>query len=289
MSSSVGERRVLVTGASGQLGTAFRSVFPRATFLASDALDITDTAAVPVVIASHRPAAVINCAAYTNVDAAERDEEQAIAVNGEAVGTIAQVCADLAIPFVTYSSDYVFDGRASAPYVESDPVDPLGAYGRSKLLGERLAVERHPAPLVVRTSWVISATHDNFVSTILRRAKHGSVRVVDDQYGRPTIAADLAVATAAALADGLEGIVHLANEGETTWWNLAGTAVRLAGLDAALVEPCSTDEFPTAAVRPTYSVLGTERSDGPRLPKWEASLPPLVSEQMRRIAVETTG
>ncbi len=283
MLSSLDERRVLVTGASGQVGTALRDVLPEATFLTHRDLDLSDIASIPGILAAHRPSAVINCAAYTDVDLAEEEEGLATVINGDAVGSLAAACADLSVPFVTFSTDYVFDGRATVPYVESDPVGPVGAYGRSKLRGELLALERYPETLVVRTSWVISATHDNFVSTMLRLARRGPLKVVDDQHGRPTIAADLAAATVVALEAGLHGIVHLANQGETTWYELATAAVQLAGLDPALVDPCTTDEFPTAAIRPASSVLGTERADGPLLPPWRSSLPSLVADQMQRI------
>lgn len=283
MSFLADQRRILVTGATGQVGTALRSVLPEAVFLTRRDLDLADIVSISPAVASYRPSAVINAAAYTNVDLAEREEALAILVNGEAVGALASACADLAIPFVTYSSDYVFDGRASTPYVESDATGPVGAYGRSKLVGERLALGQHAGTLVVRTSWVISATHDNFVSTMLRLAARGSVRVVDDQRGKPTIAADLAAATAEALASGLRGIVHLANAGETTWYGLASAAVRLGRCDPSIVQPCTTDEYPTAAVRPAYSILGTERDDTPTLPSWESSLPGLVAAQVERI------
>ncbi len=283
MSSLLDEPGVLVTGATGQLGTAFRDVLPEATFLARRDLDLSDIASIPGVLAARRPSVVINCAAYTDVDLAESEEDLATIVNGDAVGVLAEWCAGHSIPFVTFSTDYVFNGRSVDPYVESDPVGPIGAYGRSKLRGEELALERYPEALVVRTSWVISATHDNFVSTMLRLARRGPLKVVDDQLGRPTIAADLAAGTVVALEAGLHGIVHLANQGETTWYGLATAAVQLAGLDPALVDPCTTHEFPTTASRPAYSVLGTERADGPQLPPWRSSLPSLVADQMQRI------
>lgn len=289
MSFLADTRRILVTGATGQVGTALRSVLPEAVFLTRHTLDLADIASIAPAVASYRPSAVVNAAAYTNVDLAEREEARAALINGEAVGALAAACADLAIPLVTYSSDYVFDGRASAPYVESDAAGPVGAYGRSKLLGERLALDRHPGALIVRTSWVISASHDNFVSTMLRLAARGPVRVVNDQFGKPTIAADLAAATAEALGSGLRGIVHVANEGVTTWHGLASATVRLAGLDPSLVQPCATDEYPTDAVRPAYSVLGTERDDTATLPLWGSSLPGLVAAQLERIGDQAGG
>lgn len=275
-------RRVLVTGAAGQVGTAFRRQLVDASFLTRSDLDLSDIDSIPNVIERYHPSAVVNCAAYTNVDRAESEEGLATRINGEAVSVLAQSCADLAVPFVTFSTDYVFDGTASSPYLESDCPDPVGAYGRSKRLGEQLALAAYPGTLIVRTSWVISATHDNFVATILRLARRGSFKVVDDQHGKPTVAADLAAATTVALERGLTGILHLANEGETTWYQLASTAVHDADLDPSLVEPCETDEFPTPATRPAYSVLGTERDDAPQMPSWESSLPLLVAAQLLR-------
>ena len=283
MSFLVDQQRILVTGSSGQVGTALRSVLPYATFLTRSDIDLGDLDSIPRVIDAYRPSAVINCAAYTNVDLAEAEEDRATIINGAAVGEIARACAERDTPLVTYSSDYVFDGRSSTPYLEEDPVGPVGAYGRSKLIGERLALEQHPRALVVRTSWVISATHDNFVATMIRLARNGPLNVVDDQRGKPTIAADLAVATVTALNAGATGIMHLANDGETTWFGLAAATVQLAGLDPTLVIPCTSDEFPTTAVRPAYSVLGTNRADTPRLPSWQSSLVPLVAAQIRRL------
>jgi dTDP-4-dehydrorhamnose reductase len=280
----VDERAVLVTGADGQVGTALRKVLPHATFLTRNDLDLAEVAQIQTVIARHDPSAVINCAAYTNVDAAEDAEEVATVINAAAVGELTRTCEALSIPFVTYSTDYVFGGRGTSPYVESDDVDPINAYGRSKLAGELLAL-KYSGTLVIRTSWVISATHNNFVATMIRLAQSGSVKVVDDQLGRPTIASDLAEATFEALRHRLQGIIHISNQGEATWFQLARAAVACAGLDAELIEACTTSEFPAPATRPAYSVLGTERSDTPILPSWEASLPDLVARQMKRMGI----
>jgi dTDP-4-dehydrorhamnose reductase len=284
----VDEHGILVTGADGQVGTAFRQVLPGATFLTRHELDLSNLDEIRTVVDAHHPTAVINCAAYTNVDAAESFEALATVVNGAAVGALSDSCRALSIPFVTYSTDYVFDGQEDSPYVESDPVDPINAYGRSKLAGERLCLE-YPDALVIRTSWVISATHDNFVSTMLRLAQSGTVKVVDDQLGRPTIASDLATATIEAMRNQLRGITHLANQGEATWFQLARAAVACAGLDASVVQPCTTADFPTPARRPAYSVLESERPDVPVLPSWESSLPDVVADQMTRVGATGTS
>jgi len=274
----------LVFGGDGQLGTAFRELLTDAQFVDRAEADLAERGSVAGLVRDVRPSAVINCAAFTAVDAAEGDQALAIEINGAAVGEMAAACADLDIPFLTFSTDYVFTGDAHEPYLENHAPGPIGAYGRSKLIGEWMAEAAYPRSLIVRTSWLISPTHDNFVSAILRRALSGSVRVVDDQRGKPTIAHDLAVASEQALANGSSGIVHLVNSGETTWFGLAREVVSEAGMDASIVEPCATTEFPTAAIRPAYSVLGTGRRDAPVMPPWRASLNRLVQSQLARIS-----
>lgn len=275
---------ILVTGGDGQLGTAFRRVLPKAYFTDASDLDVTRTDALAAALEEWRPEAIINCAAYTAVDRAEQEEERATAVNGAAVGVMAAHAAGRGIPFLTFSTDYVFPGDAAAPYLESSPTGPLGAYGRSKLAGERAALGSYPEALVVRTSWLVSATHPNFLATVLRLAGAGRARVVDDQWGCPTMADDLAPAAWAALQAGVSGLLHLTNSGPTTWFRFARAAVALAGLDSGRVVPCTTEAFPTPARRPAYSVLGSERRGPlglPDLPHWEASLPAVV-EGLRR-------
>lgn len=273
----------LVFGGDGQLGTAFRDVLVDGRFVDRSEADLADRGSVQDVIRDTGPSAVINCAAFTAVDAAEADRALAIEVNGAAVGEMAAACADLDIPFLTFSTDYVFAGDADEPYLEDQAPAPVSAYGRSKLIGEWIAAAAHPRSLIVRTSWLVSSTHDNFVSAILRRASAGSVRVVDDQRGKPTVAHDLAVASAQALDTGSSGIVHLANSGETTWFEFAREVVREAGMDVSVVEPCATTEFPTMAQRPAYSVLGTNRRDVPVMPPWRPSLNALVQNQLMRM------
>jgi dTDP-4-dehydrorhamnose reductase len=280
---------ILVTGANGQVGTAFRWLLPDATFLTRSQLDLCDVAAIGPTLEAVAPDAIINCAAYTAVDRAEDDEETARLVNAVAVGAMAAYAASAAIPFVTYSTDYVFDGTARRPYLESSPTAPINAYGRSKLEGEELALENHPGSLVIRTSWVISGTHPNFVGTMIDRARTQNLRVVDDQVGSPTVADDLARATVQALERRVSGILHLTNEGATTWYGLARRSLELADLDPDRVEPCSTDAYPTPAPRPAYSVLESERRrafDIPALPPWQESLVGVVDGQRDRLGIE---
>jgi len=289
MLSSLDEPAVLVTGASGQVGTAFRSVIPAARFLKRSELDLSRPESVYDEVIRYEPTAVLNCAAYTNVDRAEDEEELATRVNGVAVGEMARACADLGAPFVTFSTDYVFDGTAHGGYVESDSVAPINAYGRSKLVGERLVLEENSRSLVVRTSWVISSTHDNFVSTMLRLAAAGKqLSVVDDQRGRPTIADDLVTGTLLAMDAGVTGVLHLANTGETTWFELATRAIAAGGSSVALVAPCRSDEFPRPAARPECSVLNSERLDQfglEELPPWRDGISEVVERQIQRMGL----
>ncbi len=272
---------ILIIGAGGQVGTALIAR-PGTIGITRHDLDLatageTDIAAL---VDAHTPDVVINAAAYTAVDRAETEEDLATRINGEAVGTMARVCASRRIPFVTYSTDYVFDGNGTRPYLETDPVDPVNAYGRSKLVGERAVLAAGDTGLVIRTSWVISDTHPNFVATMLRLTGEGRrLNVIDDQRGRPTIASDLAAATLQAVRVGATGILHLANHGEASWYELARTAVELGGRDPDLIQPCTTADYPTPAKRPAYSTLDTTRAEMigvPPLPDWRKSLPTVV-------------
>ncbi len=269
---------IVVTGAGGQLGTAFRRSIPDAVFLTRADLDLSHPARLPEILDEIGPEIVINCAAYTAVDRAEEEADLARMVNGDAVGEMAHWADDNQARLVTYSTDYVFPGIGTRPYVESDPTAPVNAYGRSKLAGEE-AARTHPGVLVIRTSWVVSATHPNFVSTMIRNARDKVLRVVNDQKGCPTIAHDLAAATLTAIDVGATGLLHLTNQGETTWFEFAREAVGLAGLDPGRIVPIGTEEYPTPALRPAYSVLGSERREPlgiDPLPPWRESLPAVV-------------
>lgn len=278
---------ILLLGATGQLGTAMRVLLSDYVAPSRAELDLSeiDFDRADEVVSTARPDVVVNCAAYTAVDRAEDEEDLATVVNGEAVGVLAEVTARRGIPLVTFSTDYVFEGSGTTPYVESDASEPVNAYGRSKLVGEKLALEANPNALVIRTSWVISGTHPNFVATMLRLASEGrELAVVDDQHGRPTVAGDLARATLDAVEKRASGLLHLTNEDTTTWFGLARASIELAGLDPELIQPCRTEDYPTPAARPAYSVLGSERRDAlgvDPLPHWQDSLPSLVSELMQ--------
>ncbi|HLF43280.1 MAG TPA: dTDP-4-dehydrorhamnose reductase [Acidimicrobiia bacterium] len=260
---------IAVLGAGGQLGTAFiRLLDGDAVPLTRADIDLTRPEEIEPWIASNRPELVINCAAYTAVDAAEEHESTARLVNATAVGYLAESTARRGAGLVTFSTDYVFDGTKDSGYFESDPPHPLNVYGETKLEGEQLAMEKHPGVLVIRTSWVLSGTHRNFASSMLELIAKGPVRVVNDQRGKPTLVDDLAAATMEAVQREASGVVHLTNQGETTWFGLARDIAEFSGLDPDHVMPITTDQFPRPAARPTNSVLDSERLD-------ELSLDPL--------------
>ncbi len=267
---------IAVTGAGGQLGTAFRALLgDEACYLTRAELDLSNLDQIPEVITSLRPSLLVNCAAYTAVDRAEEEPEQARVVNALAVEALAGAADRVGARLVTFSTDYVFDGRAEEPYVESAPTNPLSVYGATKREGEELALALNPAVLVVRTSWVLSGTHPNFAATMLRLIRQGEARVVDDQRGHPTLADDLAVAVMAAVASDAAGILHLTNQGVVSWFELARWIARIAGLDEERVSPCATADYPRPATRPANSVLASERLDdlGLRpMPHFEAGL-----------------
>jgi dTDP-4-dehydrorhamnose reductase len=247
---------VLITGAGGQLGAALREVFPDAEALTRQELDVT----APFEIETDL---VLHAAAWTDVDGAEADPEGAEAVN---VGGTRNV-AGLGAPVVYYSSDYVFDGRKGAPYVESDEPNPLSVYGRTKLAGEREV----RAGWIVRSSWLFGWTGKNFVRTMLELGTRGEeVRVVNDQVGSPTYVGHLAAATSE-LLEGEHGIWHVAAEGECSWSEFAEAIFEEAGIDCRVV-PISTEQFARPAPRPPYSVLRSERESAPRLPHWREGL-----------------
>jgi len=267
---------IAVLGASGQLGSAFvRTLGSACLPVTRDELDLTDLDAIGPWMQSVKPEAVINCAAYTAVDAAETDVETARAVNALAVGALAESTAHHGAGLVTFSTDYVFDGEKETAYVESDGPHPLNVYGRTKLEGERLALRANPEILVIRTSWLLSGTHPNFASKMLELISKGPVRVVDDQRGCPTLVDDLVVATNSAIKTRTAGVLHLVNNGQTTWFGLAREIAEIAGLDPDAVSPCPSSEYPRPAKRPLNSVLESERLDElmiSRLPHYRQSL-----------------
>jgi dTDP-4-dehydrorhamnose reductase len=251
---------ILVTGANGQVGTAIMKMLEDdAVGLTRTDLDLLDIDAIRRVLRRYNPSAIINCAAYTDVDQAETDGATARTVNADAVGEMAGIAREMGARFVTFSTDYVFDGEKIGSYVESDETGPLNVYGASKLEGEQLALEANPETLIIRTSWVLSGTHPNFISTMVDLIGRGPVRVVNDQQGRPTMADDLAIGTIAALEAEVTGLLHLTNAEEVSWFDLAREIADIAGLDPDNVDPCSTEESTRRAQRPKNSSLTSER------------------------------
>jgi dTDP-4-dehydrorhamnose reductase len=272
----------VVTGAAGMLGRDVVAAAVRGGHevhaLSRRELDVTDPSACRRVLEALSPAAVVHCAAWTDVDGAEEHEAQATRLNGEAAGNVAAAAAAVGAHIVHVSSDYVFDGTASRPYVESSPTAPLSAYGRSKLAGEHaVAAAALDGHALVRTSWLFGPHGRNFVATMLRLAgERDTVTVVDDQVGCPTYSGHLAEALVDVADRRLPGVVHVAGEGSCSWWELARETFAQAGIDCR-VEPASTDDVPRPAARPRFSVLGTERPDAPRLPHWREGLAEYLS------------
>lgn len=296
--------KVLLLGGNGQLGTHLRHTLPRLGELVVAArsgdrdtltCDIGDSAALRALLRAQRPDLVINAAAYTAVDKAEAEAEQAFAINGEAPGIIGDTVAAWNGAVVHYSTDYVFNGQARAPYVETDATAPLGVYGASKLAGEQALASSGADHLILRTAWVYSLYGKNFLTTMLRlAAERPSLRVVDDQHGAPTSAGFLARATAH-IVDAwmtksarreLTGIYHLTNGGDTTWCRFTRAIVEEALArkrleHAPAVDAIGTADYPTPAQRPLYSVLSCKRIEQAfrlDIPSWQDELRTVLAE-----------
>jgi dTDP-4-dehydrorhamnose reductase len=267
--------RLLVTGAAGMLGTDVVAAASGhdVVALARADLDITDSDAVRAVVRDSQPDAVVNCAAWTNVDAAETAEAEATLINGDGAGHLAAAAAEVGAHIVHVSTDYVFPGDATAPYREDAPTGPIGAYGRSKLAGERAVAAAAPSShAIVRTAWVFGPHGKNFVDTMLRLgSERDELTVVDDQLGCPTYAGHLALALVQIAEARSHGVLHVAGGGSCTWWELACAAFERTGLSPT-VHRGTTAGFGAPAPRPAYSVLGSTRSDAPALPAWQDGL-----------------
>lgn len=276
---------VLVFGSTGQVATELRRQAPEAVFLGRDRADLTDPAACAAAIRAANPTAVINAAAWTAVDRAETEEAAAHVVNGAAPGAIARACADLGVPLVQISTDYVFDGSGTAPHRPEDPVSPVNAYGRSKWAGEEAVRASGATHVILRTSWVFSAHGANFVKTMLRLgAERPALRIVADQIGGPTPADAIAAAClrlAAALREGARsGTHHFAGAPETSWAGFARETFRIAGMPTT-VEDIPTEAFPTPARRPLNSRLDCSAlaaDFGITQPDWRAALAQVITE-----------
>ena len=250
--------RILVTGAGGQVGSEVALHLPHHDVIALDraGCDLADRHSVEQAVAAAAPVAVVNCAAWTDVDGCEADPQRAVLINALGVRHLAAACARAGAHLVHVSTDYVFSGEKDGPYDEWDEPSPRSVYGRSKLGGE-IEVARHAGSwAIARTSWVFGRRGRNFVDTIVGRARDGAaLRVVDDQRGCPTYAPDLAGALARLAVGRLPGVYHVTNEGACTWHDLAAAAVELAGLDPSVVGTTTTAELSRPAPRPANSVL----------------------------------
>ncbi|MBI5454290.1 MAG: dTDP-4-dehydrorhamnose reductase, partial [Deltaproteobacteria bacterium] len=253
---------------------------------------ITDADKVGFEAARLRPGCIINTAAYTKVDLAEKERERAFAVNRDGARNLARAASAVGAPLVHISTDFVFDGRKPTPYIEEDPTGPLSVYGESKLAGEEEILKILPEHYIIRTSWLYGARGSNFVKTILRLANdRDAIRVVYDQAGTPTWTGDLAEAVVT-VVDAIEagtldyGIYNYSNEGVASWYDFAEAVVEEsrrmgATLKCRTIEPVRTSEYPTPAKRPAYSVLDKQKikkTFGVRIPHWRASLVKMLEE-----------
>lgn len=259
---------ILVTGSGGQLGNELRVLYPKFPycqflFTTKEELVIEDAGALSKYFAGHSIDYCINCAAYTAVDKAEQEKEKAFLINATAVGALAAVCKKNNTQLIHISTDYVFDGTSTQPYTEKDKTCPVSVYGASKLKGEELAIQNCPSTIIIRTSWLYSSFKNNFVNTMLRLMQEKeSINVVNDQLGCPTYASDLAVAIMRIIKSGKSrenpGIYNYTNAGITNWHQFA-VAIKELSNSKCIVNPITTANYPTAAKRPAYSVLNTEK------------------------------
>src|SRR4051812_8047153 len=243
-------------------------------------LDVADAGAVTAAFYEHRPDAVVNCAAYTNVDGAEAEPELAMRVNGEAAGHVARAAAAIEARVAYLSSDYVFDGHKGAPYLESDPPNPLSSYGRSKLAGEQATVEANERHFVVRSSWLFGAHGRNFVDTMLGLGEElADVVVVRDQVGCPTYTGQLAEALVRLVDTHAYGVHHIAGAGHCSWYEFGQEIFRRAGIDCGVLS-CRSEEPRRPAPRPAFAALETQfEGKAVRLPPWQQGLAGYLAER----------
>ena len=273
--------RILLTGRNGQVGWELeRALAALGEVIALDraSCDLSEATSIRRVTREVAPAVIVNAAGYTLVDRAEAEPQLANRINGTAAGILAGEARHAGALLVHYSTDYVFDGEKGAPYQEEDAPNPISVYGCSKLEGERAVQGSGCRYLILRTSWVYASRGQNFVRTVLRLAREGrELRIVGDQTGSPTAAHELANATAALLLRGApaDGLYHLSAAGETSWYEFAREILSMTGNRATRVRRITTEEYPTAARRPRYSVLSNRkirRLTGIALPDWRESL-----------------
>ena len=281
------KKNILVTGANGQLGQEFAQLenkFPAYNFIfvTKEELSITDENAVNIFIKNNAIDVCINSAAYTAVDKAETERELATTVNTTAVGNLAKACKNYNAKFIHISTDYVFNGTATNPYLENQQTDPVNFYGQTKLSGELNALKENEETIIIRTAWVYSSYGNNFVKTMMRLMKEReSIGVVNDQFGCPTYAADLARAIMQIIISNnfISGIYHYSNKGKISWYDFA-KEISLQIESHCVVNGITTAQFPTPAARPSYSVLDTTKITDTFniiIPEWKDSLKKCLS------------
>ena len=281
-------KNILITGANGQLGNEMRALsveHPEYTYFFTDVeeLNICNEQAVMDYVENHQIHVVVNCAAYTAVDNAEDNVEFCTKLNADAVGYLAKAAEANRAEFIQISTDYVFDGTAHIPYQETEPTCPNSVYGRTKLEGEQNALLFCTRSMVIRTAWLYSTFGNNFVKTMIRLGKErDSLGVIFDQIGTPTYARDLARAIFAAISQGVvPGVYHFSNEGVCSWYDFTKAIHRLAGITTCKVKPLHTEEYPTKAKRPHYSVLDKTKIKETyhiEIPYWMDSLQGCIAE-----------
>lgn len=289
--------KLLVTGRNGQLARSIAELGAdrpdlEIEFAGRPSVDLEQPGSLATAIERSRPDVVVNAAAYTGVDAAETEPDRAMRINAAAAGEGAEAAARIAARFIQLSTDYVFDGRSDRPYREDDETGPLNVYGASKLAGEEAVLAAFPSATVVRTAWVVSPFGSNFVTTMLRLAgERDEIAVVDDQYGSPTVAADLAGALLDLThrRDALPGgVLHLAGDGQASWADVAErvmlASARQGGPSAAIRRIGSAD-YPTPAARPLFTVLDCTKAEKDlslRLPPWQVRVEQIVERLVKR-------
>jgi len=285
-------KRILVTGANGQLGNEMRKLAANYTqyifdFTDIDELDLTNKEDVLEYCQRSMPAFIVNCAAYTAVDKAEDDKEICFKINSIAVENLSLAAVAVNALLIHISTDYVFDGTAVLPYLETDKTNPVSVYGASKLEGELNVQQICKKYVILRTSWLYSEFGNNFVKTMLRLGREKeSLNVVADQKGSPTYAADLAIAVMQVIEKSdsghlVSGIFNYSNEGSCTWYEFTKSIHKIAGITGCTVNPVSSNEYPSKVARPAYSILSKEKiknTYGIIIPHWEESLAVCISK-----------
>lgn len=277
-------KNILITGSGGQLGLEFKAIsakYPNINFLFTtrEVIDITNTSSVEKFFNENKIDFCVNCAAYTAVDKAEEDKENCFLVNATAIDNLGKICSQFNTTLIHISTDFVFDGTKSSPYIETDPINPINYYGGTKAIGEELALQSNPTTIIIRTSWLHSSFGKNFVSTIERLAgERDSLGIVFNQVGTPTYAGDLAeVVMTIIQSDSLQdkyGIYHFSNEGVASWYDFAQAVVGTKGLKCKIL-PIESKDYPTPAKRPSFSVLNKgkiKETFGLEIPYWRDSL-----------------